>query len=659
MEKFELVSTFVPTGDQPQAIDALVKGIQENKKFQVLLGATGTGKTFTIGNVIEKVQKPTLVLVHNKTLAGQLYAEFKELFPHNRVEYFVSNFDFYQPEAYLPQTDTYIDKTALTNMEIELMRSSAVSSVLSRKDTIVVASVAAIYSLSNPNDYRDLILDFRLNERYDRKKLIESLVEAQYTRNDVDPVRGTFSFKGDVLELAPINFADELVRIEFFGDEVEQISIIDPLTKKTKKRLTFFSLFPAYEHISQRRKIHHACETIKEELVQRLQQFEKEGKLLEAERLKQRTLHDIEYLMEFGICSGIENYSRHIDGRKENEQPYSLFDYFGDDFLLVVDESHVSLPQIRGMYLGDRSRKETLVEYGFRLPSALDNRPLRFEEFESKIHQAIFVSATPGDYELEKVNHHVVQQIIRPTGLLDPKVTVLPTLGQIDDLIARIKERIERNERTLITTLTIRMAEDLTKYLKNYGLKVVYMHSEIKTLERTQILYELRKGKYDVLVGINLLREGLDLPEVSLIGILDADKEGFLRGERSLIQIIGRAARNAHGEVIMYADHITDSMDKAISETNRRRAIQEKYNEEHHIIPKTIIKEIKEPIGLQSNQDKLEDYIHSKDKKMAKKSKEELIRSLEKEMKQAAKDLDFEQAATLRDIILELRSEET
>lgn len=659
MEKFELVSTFVPTGDQPQAIDALVKGIQENKKFQVLLGATGTGKTFTIGNVIEKVQKPTLVLVHNKTLAGQLYAEFKELFPHNRVEYFVSNFDFYQPEAYLPQTDTYIDKTALTNMEIELMRSSAVSSVLSRKDTIVVASVAAIYSLSNPNDYRDLILDFRLNERYERKKLIESLVEAQYTRNDVDPVRGTFSFKGDVLELAPINFADELVRVEFFGDEVEQISIIDPLTKKTKKRLTFFSLFPAYEHISQRRKIHHACETIKEELVQRLQQFEKEGKLLEAERLKQRTLHDIEYLMEFGICSGIENYSRHIDGRKENEQPYSLFDYFGDDFLLVVDESHVSLPQIRGMYLGDRSRKETLVEYGFRLPSALDNRPLRFEEFESKIHQAIFVSATPGDYELEKVNHHVVQQIIRPTGLLDPKVTVLPTLGQIDDLIARIKERIERNERTLITTLTIRMAEDLTKYLKNYGLKVVYMHSEIKTLERTQILYELRKGKYDVLVGINLLREGLDLPEVSLIGILDADKEGFLRGERSLIQIIGRAARNAHGEVIMYADHITDSMDKAISETNRRRAIQEKYNEEHHIIPKTIIKEIKEPIGLQSNQDKLEDYIHSKDKKMAKKSKEELIRSLEKEMKQAAKDLDFEQAATLRDIILELRSEET
>ncbi len=658
MERFELISPFKPTGDQPQAIESLVQGIKENKTFQVLLGATGTGKTFTIGNVIEQVQKPTLVLVHNKTLAGQLYAEFKELFPHNRVEYFVSNFDFYQPEAYLPQTDTYIDKTALTNMEIELMRSSAVSSVLSRKDTIVVASVAAIYSLSNPEDYRDLILDFRLNERYDRKKLIESLVEAQYTRNDVDPIRGTFSFKGDVLELAPINFADELVRVEFFNDEIEQISIIDPLTKKTKKKLTFFSLFPAYEHISQRRKIHHACETIKAELVQRLAQFEQEGKLLEAERLKQRTLHDIEYLMEFGICSGIENYSRHIDERKENEQPYSLFDYFPDDFLLVVDESHVSLPQIRGMYLGDRSRKETLVEYGFRLPSALDNRPLRFEEFESKIHQVIFVSATPGDYELEKVNHQVVQQIIRPTGLLDPKVTVLPTLGQIDDLIYRIKERIEKNQRTLITTLTIRMAEDLTKYLKNYGLKVVYMHSEIKTLERTQILYELRKGKYDVLVGINLLREGLDLPEVSLIGILDADKEGFLRGERSLIQIIGRAARNAQGEVIMYADHMTDSMNKAITETNRRRAIQAKYNEEHHIIPQTIIKEIKEPVNLQMNQNQLDEYLQSKNHKLAKKSKEELIHSLEKEMKQAAKDLDFEQAATLRDIILELRSEE-
>lgn len=657
MEKFELISRFQPTGDQPQAIEELTKGILENKKFQVLLGATGTGKTFTIGNVIEKVNKPTLVLVHNKTLAGQLYAEFKELFPHNRVEYFVSNFDFYQPEAYLPQTDTYIDKTATTNMEIELMRSSAVSSVLSRKDTIVVASVAAIYSLSNPEDYKDLILDFRLNERYDRKKLIESLVEAQYTRNDMEQSRGTFSFKGDVLELAPINNDEEIVRVEFFDDVIEQISLVDPLTKKTKKKIPFFSLFPAYEHISQRKKIQKACEKIKEELNIRLKQFENEGKVLEYERLKQRTLHDIEYLMEFGICSGIENYSRHIDGRQENEQPYSLFDYFGEDFLLVVDESHVSLPQIRGMYLGDRSRKETLVNYGFRLPSALDNRPLRFEEFESKIKQAIFVSATPGDYELDKVEHHFVQQIIRPTGLLDPLVQVLPTLGQIDDLMVKIKERIQRNERTLITTLTIRMAEELTKYLKNYGLKVVYMHSEIKTLERTQILYELRKGKYDVLVGINLLREGLDLPEVSLIAILDADKEGFLRGERSLIQIIGRAARNAHGEVIMYADKITDSMDKALKETARRRAIQMQYNEEHHIIPKTIIKEIKEPLGLKDTQTSLDDYLSNKNKKLAKKSKQELIQSLEKEMRQAAKDLDFEQAATLRDIILELRSE--
>ncbi len=660
MEKFELISNFLPTGDQPEAIKELVAGLQQHKKVQVLLGATGTGKTFTIGNVIAQVNKPTLVIVHNKTLAGQLYAEFKELFPNNRVEYFVSNFDFYQPEAYLPQTDTYIDKTAKTNMDIELMRSSAVSSVLSRKDTIVVASVAAIYSLSNPEDYQGLVLDFRLNERYDRKKLIESLVEAQYTRNDIDQTRGTFSFKGDTLELAPINNDEELIRIEFFGDEIEQISVIDPLTKKTKQRLNFFSLFPAYERISQRSKIQHACETIKEELEMRLKEFEKEGKLLEIERLKQRTLHDIEYLMEFGICSGIENYARHIDGRQPGEQPYSLFDYFGKDFLLVIDESHVTLPQIRGMYEGDRSRKKTLVEYGFRLPSALDNRPLRFDEFEKKINQVIYVSATPGDYELDQTNHQFVEQIIRPTGLLDPKIKVLPTMGQIDDLISRIKERIERKERTLITTLTIRMAEELTQYLKNYGLKVVYMHSEIKTLERTRILYELRKGKYDVLVGINLLREGLDLPEVSLIAILDADKEGFLRGERSLIQIIGRAARNANGEVIMYADHITDSMQKAITETNRRRTIQQAYNEKNHIIPKTIIKEIKEPATLKTIMEEDNDYskMKQKDKKFTKKSKEELIARLEREMKQFAKNLDFEQAATLRDIILELKSED-
>lgn len=656
MEKFELVSKFKPTGDQPKAIESLVQGLKENKKFQVLLGATGTGKTFTIGNVIEKINKPTLVMVHNKTLAGQLYAEFKELFPHNRVEYFVSNFDFYQPEAYLPVSDTYIDKTAVSNNDIEMMRSASVSSVLSRKDTIVVASVAAIYSLSNPEEYKNLILDFRVNEQYNRKNLLSGLVESLYTRNDTELNPGTFSFKGDVLEIAPIETDEEIVRLEFFEDVLEKISIVDPLSKRTKKTLNYYSLFPAYEHASTRKRIQNACVTIKEELNERLTYFEKEGKYLEYERLKQRTLHDIEYLQEFGICSGIENYSRHIDNRKEGQTPYSLFDYFPKDFLLVVDESHVSLPQIRGMYNGDRSRKETLVEYGFRLPSALDNRPLKFEEFEKKINQAIFISATPGDYELNLVNNIVAEQIIRPTGLLDPLVEIKPTLNQVDDIINLINKQIEKNERTLITTLTIRMAEDLTKYLKNYGLKVVYMHNEIKTLERTQILYELRKGKYDVLVGINLLREGLDLPEVSLICILDADKEGFLRSERSLIQIIGRAARNEHGKVIMYADSITDSMRKAITETNRRRKIQNDYNVANNITPKTIIKELKMPENLVNKQNSIDDYLKG-NKKLKTKAKEDLIRSLEKEMKQAAKDLDFEQAASLRDIILELKNE--
>lgn len=656
MEKFELVSKFKPTGDQPKAIESLVQGLKENKKFQVLLGATGTGKTFTIGNVIEKINKPTLVMVHNKTLAGQLYAEFKELFPHNRVEYFVSNFDFYQPEAYLPVSDTYIDKTAVSNNDIEMMRSASVSSVLSRKDTIVVASVAAIYSLSNPEEYKNLILDFRVNEQYNLKNLLSGLVESLYTRNDTELNPGTFSFKGDVLEIAPIETDEEIVRLEFFEDVLEKISIVDPLSKRTKKTLNYYSLFPAYEHASTRKRIQNACVTIKEELNERLAYFEKEGKYLEYERLKQRTLHDIEYLQEFGICSGIENYSRHIDNRKEGQTPYSLFDYFPKDFLLVVDESHVSLPQIRGMYNGDRSRKETLVEYGFRLPSALDNRPLKFEEFEKKINQAIFISATPGDYELNLVNNIVAEQIIRPTGLLDPLVEIKPTLNQVDDIINLINKQIEKNERTLITTLTIRMAEDLTKYLKNYGLKVVYMHNEIKTLERTQILYELRKGKYDVLVGINLLREGLDLPEVSLICILDADKEGFLRSERSLIQIIGRAARNEHGKVIMYADSITDSMRKAITETNRRRKIQNDYNVANNITPKTIIKELKMPENLVNKQNSIDDYLKG-NKKLKTKAKEDLIRSLEKEMKQAAKDLDFEQAASLRDIILELKNE--
>lgn len=656
MDKFELVSKFLPTGDQPKAIEKLVHGIESGKKFQVLLGATGTGKTFTIGNVIAKVNKPTLVIVHNKTLANQLYAEFKELFPHNRVEYFVSNFDFYQPEAYLPTSDTYIDKTAVSNMDIEMMRSATVSSVLTRKDTIVVASVAAIYSLSNPEEYKNLILDFRIDEQYNRKEILASLIEALYSRNDTELSPGNFSFKGDVLEIAPIETDEYLVRMEFFEDVLEGIRIIDPLTKKTKKSLNYFSLMPAYEHASTRKRIQLACENIRKELNDRLKFYQNVGKPLEYERLNQRTLHDLEYLNEFGVCSGIENYSRHIDGRKEGETPYTLFDYFTDDFLLVVDESHVTLPQIKGMYNGDRSRKETLVEYGFRLPSALDNRPLRFSEFESKMKQAIFISATPGDYELELVNHEVVEQVIRPTGLLDPYIELLPTKNQIDAIISLIQQQVAKNERTLITTLTIRMAEDLTQYLKNYGLKVVYMHSEIKTLERTQILYELRKGKYDVLVGINLLREGLDLPEVSLICILDADKEGFLRSERSLIQIIGRAARNANGKVVMFADSITDSMKNAIEETNRRRKIQSQYNEENHIIPHTIIKEIKEPENFANKKNLLDDYLAG-NKKLAKKAKEEIIASLEKEMKQAAKELDFEQAANLRDIILELKSE--
>ena len=654
MEKFELVSKFKPTGDQPEAIKELVKGIKENKRYQVLLGATGTGKTFTIGNVIEKVNKPTIIMVHNKTLAGQLYAEFKELFPNNRVEYFVSNFDFYQPEAYIPQSDTYIDKTAQSNMEIEMMRVSAVSSLLSRKDTIVVCSVAAIYSLGDPREFEGMILDFRVGESYDRKDVIKALVEAQYVRNDVEVTPGTFSFKGDVLEIMAYNASENVVRIEFFDNVIEKISEVDTLTKRAKKSLQLFSLFPAYEHIASRNKILDACTTIEQELKERIKFFHDQGKYLEEERITQRTYHDIEALKEFGFCSGIENYSAHIDGRRKGETPYCIFDYFKDDYLLVIDESHVSLPQVRGMYNGDRSRKESLVNYGFRLPSALDNRPLQFDEFENKMKQVIFVSATPGDYELSLTNNEVVEQVIRPTGLLDPIVEVHPTLNQIDDIVKEIHGRIRNNERTLITTLTIRMAEDLTKYLQNIGLKVVYLHNEVKTLERTAILNELRKGKYDVLVGINLLREGLDLPEVSLICILDADKEGFLRSYRSLVQIIGRAARNEHGKVIMYADNMTDSMKSAIDETNRRRQIQEKYNKDNNITPKTIIKDIKEIKTLSSLEGGKDSY--EKIKRNAK-SLDSLIASLTKEMKEAARNLDFEQAASIRDMILELQAE--
>ncbi len=652
---FELVSNYQPQGDQPKAIEKLVKGIQEGKKEQVLLGATGTGKTFTISNVIAKINKPTLVFAHNKTLAGQLYSEFKEFFPHNRVEYFVSNFDYYQPEAYLPNTDTYIDKNATTNIELDMLRMSAVNSILERRDTIIIASVACIYGASNPEQYRDMFFSLRVGEVIDRKKLMQRLVAQQYSRNDMELSRGTFRVRGDVIEIAPGHTDAFLLRVELFDDEIERICEVDPLTGKVLNAYTVYVVYPASGYATSQEIINHAADTIEEELEARLQVFEDEGKLLEKQRLEQRTRYDVEALRQFGVCPGIENYSRHIDGRKPGERPYTLFDYFPDDFLLVVDESHVSLPQIRGMYNGDRSRKETLVNFGFRLPSALDNRPLRFEEFEKMVHQAIYVSATPGDYELEHVHGEVVEQIIRPTGLLDPLVEVRSSKGQIDDLVDEIKERISRNERTLITTLTVRMAEDLSAYLKNMDFKVAWLHHEVTTIERTQIIQDLRKGKYEVLVGINLLREGLDIPEVSLIAILDADKEGFLRSERSLIQIIGRAARNAQGKVIMYADTITQSMRKALDETNRRRAIQIAFNEEHHITPKTIIKPIHDVVRSKETKEMTAAYMKKKNK-MAKKDKTKMLENIEKEMREAARVLDFERAAQLRDILIELRN---
>ena len=652
---FDLHAAYKPTGDQPKAIKKLVEGIKAGKKQQVLLGATGTGKTFTISNVIAQVNKPTLVFAHNKTLAGQLYSEFKEFFPNNRVEYFVSNFDYYQPEAYIPSSDTYIDKNATTNMELDMLRMAAVNSVLERKDTIIIASVACIYGASNPEQYRDMFFSIRVGDIIDRKELMGRLVAQQYTRNDMDLVRGTFRVRGDVIEVALGHTDAYILRIEMFDDEIERICEVDPLTGKMLNAYSVYVIHPASGYATKQDIINRAANTIEEELEDRLQVLEEEGKLLEKQRLEQRTRYDVEALREFGVCHGIENYSRHIDGRKPGERPYTLFDYFPDDFLLVVDESHVSLPQIRGMYNGDRARKETLVNYGFRLPSALDNRPMRFEEFEETIHQAVFVSATPGDYELDKTHGEVVEQIIRPTGLLDPVVDVRPTQGQIDDLVDEIKTRIAKNERTLITALTVRMAEDLTSYLKGMDFKVAWLHHEVKTIERTEIIRDLRKGKYDVLIGINLLREGLDIPEVSLIAILDADKEGFLRSERSLIQIIGRAARNAHGEVIMYADSITQSMQKALDETNRRRSIQIAYNEAHGITPKTIIKPIHEVVRSKETQEMTAKYIDKKSK-VTKKDKEQLMANLEKEMKEAAKVLDFERAAELRDILMELRS---
>ena len=654
-EHFQLVSKYKPTGDQPGAIDKLVAGLAAGKKEQVLLGATGTGKTFTIGNVIERVNRPTLVFAHNKTLAGQLYSEFKELFPHNRVEYFVSNFDYYQPEAYMPKTDTYIEKNAMTNDELDMLRMAAVNSVLERRDTIIVASVACIYASSDPNQYRDMFFTIRVGDHIDRNDLLRKLVDRQYKRNDMDRARGTFRVRGDTIEVNMGHTDTFMLRIEMFDDEIERICEVDPLTGKLQNAYTVYNVFPASGYARPKDQIERACQEIEEELELRLAELDRQGKLVEKQRLEQRCRYDLEALREFGVCPGIENYSSHIDGRPAGQRPWNLFDYFPKDFLLVVDESHVSLPQIRGMYNGDRARKETLVEYGFRLPSALDNRPMRFEEFETLVNQAIYVSATPGNYELEKVHGEVVEQIIRPTGLLDPEITVRPTRGQIDDLLDEIHHCIAANERVLITTLTVKMAEDLTDYLKKNDLKVAYLHHETLTLERTETIRDLRRGKYDVLVGINLLREGIDIPEVSLVAILDADKEGFLRSERSLIQTIGRAARNAHGRVIMYGDKMTDSMKKAIEETNRRRAIQIAYNEEHHITPTTIVKDIGEAIHGKETQEMAARYMKKKSK-LGKKEQQKLIDNLEKEMKDAARVLDFERAAGLRDMLLELKA---
>ena len=653
---FKLVSPYRPTGDQPQAIEKILEGVEEGKAVQVILGATGTGKTFTDANIIAKLNRPTLVLVHNKTLASQLYGEFKELFPENRVEYFVSNFDFYQPEAYVPKTDTYIDKNAVMNDEIEMLRCSAVNSVLERRDTIVVASVAAIYGLTDPEEYRGLLFEVRVGETLDRQGLYQRLLDSQYTRNNLSPAPGTFRVHGDIIDIWPLTTPETYIRIDCFGDEVESIAEIHALTGDVIQRYNTYPFYPAYDHASTRKRIEAAVSTIKAELKERLEELRSQGKLLEAERLEMRTTQDMDSLLEFGRCPGIENYSRHIDGRKPGQRPFCLIDYFPKDYLLLIDESHVTFPQLRGMYHGDRSRKEVLVEYGFRLPSALDNRPLSFDEFEALMPSTtVCTSATPGDYELNRANHEVAEQIIRPTGLLDPVIQIRPTMGQIDDLLYEIGERIKKHERVMIVTLTIKMAEDLTSYLKEEGIKVTYLHNETKTLERTEIIYQLRKGKYDVLVGINLLREGLDIPEVSLIAILDADKEGFLRSTRSLIQVIGRAARNANGTVIMYADGISDSMKEAISETNRRRAIQEAYNEENGIVPMTIIKEIRPP--LHNTEDEVQDMLKaSRGQKMSRSEIQQRVKDLEKQMKEAAKQYDFERAAEIRDIMFELKA---
>ncbi|MDV0429624.1 excinuclease ABC subunit UvrB [Lactiplantibacillus sp. DA1] len=656
---FDLVSDYQPTGDQPQAIKQLTAGIEAGEKEQILLGATGTGKTFTISNVIAQVNKPTLILSHNKTLAGQLYGEFKKFFPNNAVEYFVSYYDYYQPEAYVPSSDTYIEKDSAINDEIDKLRHSATSSLLERNDVIVVASVSSIFGLGDPHEYQDHVVSLRVGMEIDRNDLLRKLVDIQFDRNDIDFQRGRFRVHGDVVEIFPASRDDHALRVEFFGDEIDRIREIDALTGEIVADREHVAIFPATHFMTNDAIMEHAIKGIEDELDGRLKELTADGKLLEAQRLKQRTTYDVEMLKEMGYTSGIENYSRFMDGRKPGEPPYTLLDFFPKDFLLVVDESHVTMPQVRGMYNGDRARKQMLVDYGFRLPSALDNRPLKLEEVEQHINQVVYMSATPGPYEMDRTKH-VAQQIIRPTGLLDPTIEVRPIMGQIDDLVGEINKRIEVNERVFVTTLTKKMAEDLTDYLKDLGIKVRYLHSDIKTLERTQIIRDLRLGKFDVLVGINLLREGIDVPEVSLVAILDADKEGFLRNERSLIQTIGRAARNEHGSVIMYADTTTDSMQAAIDETARRRAVQMKYNEDHHITPHTIKKAIPELIAsTKTTEDtgKKDDFLETDFDDMTHEQQLDMISKLEEQMKTAAKKLDFEQAATLRDTVMELKAQ--
>lgn len=647
---FELVSKYKPSGDQPEAIDELVKGVEEGKKAQVLMGATGTGKTFMVANVIARVNKPTLVLAHNKTLAGQLYSEFKELFPNNHVEYFVSYYDYYQPEAYVPSTDTYIEKDSSINDEIDELRHGATSALINHKDTIVVASVSCIYGIGEPEEYKNNMLILSVGDKIKRNTIIDRLVSMTYERNQLDFHRGTFRVNGDVIDVVPASERKNGIRIELFGDEVDRICEFDVLSGNVIQNIKHITLFPASHFVTGDAKLAEAIKRIEKEKDEQVKYFHDNGKLIEEQRIRERCEYDLEMLRETGFCHGIENYSRHLALRAEGETPSTLMDFFGDDYLLIVDESHVTLPQVKAMYNGDRMRKQTLVDYGFRLPSALDNRPLKFDEFNAKIKEAIYISATPGDYELSLTGGKFTEAIIRPTGLLDPEIEVKPTEGQIDDLIGEINDRVSKNERVLVTTLTIRMAEELTNYLKSVNIKVAYLHNEVKTFERLRIIRDLRLGKYDVIVGINLLREGIDIPEVSLIAIMDADKQGFLRSERSLIQTIGRAARNQNGHVIMYADTISDAMDKAIKETRRRRSIQEAYNKEHGIVPKTVVKEIRDLISNEVKDESKE--------KLSKKESREMIQKVENEMRKAAKDLDFERAMQLRDILFEMKANE-